>query len=132
VAKRLVGPNDSAVVLPSAPRGAGGYRQAAGVHLRDVDGDLFLVRPRQDGVFHLDPIAAALWRMLSRPTTMAVATGMLCEAFPGVGRARIARDVKKTFDALRRGGLIDYDKPVRNRHTGGADAGGSRRSRSRS
>ena len=96
--------------LTAAPRNAGGYRQTPGIHLRDVDGDLFLVRSKQDGVFHLDPIAAALWRMLERPTTKAAAAGLLCEAFPSVSRDRIARDVGKAFDALRRGGLIRHEK----------------------
>ena len=110
---RAIDPGDTAALPSEPPVAAECYRQAAGVHLRDVDGDLFLVRPKQDRVFHLDPIAAALWRMLALPTTMAAATGVLCEAFPSVDRRRVARDVRKVFEELHKGGLIQHESPAR-------------------
>ena len=81
-------------------------RQTPGVYLKRVDGDLFLIRHEQDGVFHLNPIAAALWCLLEHPATIEEAIGVVCDAFPEADPRQINRDVRKLFDRLHRAGLI--------------------------
>jgi hypothetical protein len=76
------------------------------VILRDVDGDLFLLRPDQPGVFHLNAVAACLWHLIEQPTSMAMAAAALRDVFPGADPRRIKRDVKTMFAALHNGGLI--------------------------
>lgn len=81
-------------------------RQAPGVYLKRVDGDLFLIRHEQDGVFHLNPIAAALWCLLEHPATIEEAVSVLHDAFPEADPRQIKRDVRSLFDRLHRARLI--------------------------
>ncbi len=87
---------------PRAPR----FEQTPGVILRTIDDDLFLVRPDEEAVFHLNAVAATLWQLLERPTTMATAIDVLREAFPLANARRVKRDVRTLFDTLRADGLI--------------------------
>jgi len=82
------------------------FEQTPGVLLRAVDDDLFLVKADEDGVFHLNAVAATLWRLLERPTTLATAMGVLREAFPAADARRVKRDVRNLFDTFEAGGLI--------------------------
>jgi hypothetical protein len=84
------------------------FEQTPGVILRAVDDDLFLVQPDQEVVFHLNPVAASLWRLLDRPTTMAAAIDTLSQVFPLADARRVKRDVRTLFDTLRAGGLIRF------------------------
>jgi hypothetical protein len=77
-----------------------------GVYLKRVDGDVFLVRPEQDGVFHLNRVAAALWCLLERPVTIEQAIGVLHDAFPEADPRQIKRDVRNLFDTLYSARLI--------------------------
>jgi hypothetical protein len=82
------------------------FTQAPGVTLRAVDNDVFLVKPGDAAVFHLNAVAASLWQLLERPTTIAMAIDVVRRAFPGADVRRVKRDVRKVFDALQQGGLI--------------------------
>lgn len=84
------------------------FEQTPGVILRAVDDDLFLVKPGQEAVFHLNPVAASLWRLLDRPTTMAAASETLSRVFPLADARLVKRDVRTLFDTLRAGGLIRF------------------------
>jgi hypothetical protein len=77
-----------------------------GVILRTVGDDLFLVKEGEEGVFHLNAVAAGLWRLLEKPTTLATATDVLRAAFPNADARRVKRDVRNLFDTLQAGGLI--------------------------
>jgi len=77
-----------------------------GVHLRAVGEDLFLVMEGAEGAFHLNAVAASLWRLLEKPTTLSTATDVLRAAFPDADARRVKRDVRKLFDTLQAGGLI--------------------------
>jgi hypothetical protein len=96
------------VEVPSERIKAGARRfdQMPGVILRTVDDDMFLVKDGQDGVFHLNAVAASLWKLLERPTTLATAIDVLRAAFPEADARRIKRDVRNLFDTLQAGGLI--------------------------
>lgn len=82
------------------------FDQMPGVILRTVDDDVFLVKEGEAGVFHLNPVAASLWRLLEQPTTLATATDVLRAAFPEADARRVKRDVRNLFDTLQAGGLI--------------------------
>lgn len=84
------------------------FEQTPGVILRAIDDDLFLVKPDEEVVFHLNPVAASLWRLLERPTTMATAIDVLREAFPLADARRVKRDVRTLFDTLRADRLIRF------------------------
>lgn len=82
------------------------FTQVPGVKLRAVDNDIFLVNCNDAAVFHLNAVAASLWHILERPTTLAMAIDAVRQAFPGADARRVKRDVRSVFDTLQQGGLI--------------------------
>ncbi len=92
--------------LRSGRRRGTAYARVAGVALREVDGAFFLAWADDTATYHLNPIAAGLWRLLAEPITVAEAAGVLRTAFPEADADAIARDTRRTFDALRRASLI--------------------------
>lgn len=82
------------------------FIQVPGVALRVVDNDIFLVKPDDAAVFHLNAVAASLWHMLERPTTLATAIDAVQKAFPAADARKLKRDVRNVFDALQNGRLI--------------------------
>jgi hypothetical protein len=82
------------------------FTQAPGVTLRVVDNDIFLVKAGDAAIFHLNAMAASLWRMLEQPTTMATAINAVRQAFPAVDPRRVKRDVREVFGTLQDGALI--------------------------
>lgn len=86
------------------------YRQRPDVSLCSVDNDIFLVKPGEDAVFHLNVVAASLWRLLEQPTTRTAAIAAVGQAFPAADARRIRRDVGVMFNALEKGRLIQPAK----------------------
>jgi hypothetical protein len=82
------------------------FTQMAGVALRAIDNDIFLVKSGDAAVFHLNAMAASLWHMLERPTSLASAIDAVQKAFPAADGGKVQRDVRNVFDALRKAGLI--------------------------
>jgi len=82
------------------------YRQNPTVSATEVDADLFLVEPVTEEVFHLDPVAAGVWRLLAVPQDEAELVAVLAEAFPEVARDRLAADVARALATLGGGGLL--------------------------
>ena len=82
------------------------FTQVPGIALRAVDNDIFLVNSDDAAVFHLNAVAASLWHILERPTTLATAIDAVRQAFPGADARKVKRDVRNVFDALQKGGLI--------------------------
>lgn len=100
------------------------FEQAPGVILRELEGDLFLKRPGEDGVFHLNAVAAILWQLLQHSVAIATAVAILRDAFPQADPLRIKHDVKDVFNALEAGGLIQApDRGVGPGELKGATAG---------
>lgn len=100
--------NEVAMPLPLRRSRADGplLVQSPDVSLRAIDGDLFLIPASENGVFHLNPTAAGLWRLLEQPISMRSAVDVLRAAFPEADPRRIKRDVRVVFDTFRSGGLI--------------------------
>ena len=88
-----------------APRGR--CRRVPSVVARSAAGDRFLVDPRTDRIFHLNPVAAGVWDILAEPTVADEAARLLAEAFPEADRDAIRRDVQKLFASLLANGLIE-------------------------
>jgi hypothetical protein len=82
------------------------FTQMAGVALRAIDNDIFLVKFGDAAVFHLNAMAASLWHMLERPTSLASAIDAVQKAFPAADGGKVQRDVRNVFDALCKAGLI--------------------------
>ena len=85
------------------------YRRAAGVSATAVDQDLYLVHPASQEIYHLDAMAAALWRLLAEAQTEAALTAAFAAAFPAVETARIEADLAQALAGLVGPGLIIRD-----------------------
>jgi len=90
---------------PSRPH-AIHFAQTPGVTLRAVGSDIFLMKPGEAPVFHLNAVAASLWRLLERPTTLAAAIDAVRLAFPQAHAGQVKRDVRVVFATLQDEGLI--------------------------
>ena len=58
------------------------FVQTGGVTLRAVGEDIFLVKPSDAAIFHLNAVAANLWRLLEQPTTLETAINAVRQASP--------------------------------------------------
>ena len=83
-----------------------GLRRAEGVVESEMEGDLFLVRPDDGEIFHLDRMAAGVWTLLAEPMSRAEVLAIFREAFPEVGPERIAADLDAALDEMLRDRLI--------------------------
>lgn len=88
------------------------YRRHSGVSETAVEDDLFLVMPDTQGIFHLNAVGAALWRLLSAPHSRSEAATILASAFPDVAPVQLSADVDRFFEHLSWGGLIVSDSPA--------------------
>jgi hypothetical protein len=82
------------------------YRQAEGVHMRDVDGAAFVVTP-DETVIQLDPLASAIFGALAEPTMLGEIIEALEEAYPDARPAQIAADIARLVGALEAKGLVE-------------------------
>ena len=82
------------------------YRRVAGVSETAVDADLYLVAPGSPDIFHLDPLAAGLWRLLQEPATETALAAVMVEAFPRADPAQVAADVAHSLALLCSQGLV--------------------------
>jgi hypothetical protein len=100
------------------------FRQHAAVALHDLDGELFLVDPRDQSIYHLNLVGAGLWRLLREPSTAAEAIDVLRAAFPSVDSRRIEHDVTTLLgDLLANDLIVAHDvasscQPMRSRLAG--------------
>ena len=82
------------------------YRRNPKVTETAIDGDAFLVNPDSQGIYHLNAVGAALWRLLAEPTSVEHAASLLHEAFPEVSRKVIERDIAALMGTLSARGLV--------------------------
>lgn len=73
-----------------------------GIDATEVDEDVFLVEPDSEEVFHLNPVAAGLWRLLAEPMTVAELQAAVREAFPDRPRAAVDAEVAAAVAELLR------------------------------
>lgn len=77
-----------------------------GIVLREVDDAVFLVGPRNDGVFHLNATGAAVWRLLAEPVSVTEAAQILADAFPDVAVEQLRKDVEILIGDLEARGFL--------------------------
>jgi len=96
------------VAVGALPRDAKGplFRRSPSVTETAIDHEMFLVNPDSQGIYHLNAVGAALWRLLSKPIGIEDAVDLLHEAFPEVSRTVIERDVSALMKDLTAKGLI--------------------------
>lgn len=88
------------------PVGTLRFRQSEGVVLREVDGAVFLADESGRGIFALDPLGGAIWRLMEEPGSAAEIAALVADAYPGIAPGRIAVDVDRLIEALLARGLV--------------------------
>jgi hypothetical protein len=71
-----------------------------------VEGDIFLVVPETEGIFHLNAVGTALWRLLAEPRARDELIALLSAAFPDAPPSAISTDVDAFLLRLKEGGLL--------------------------
>lgn len=101
-------------VLPPLPQGPSGtapsgplpipveqsFRRVPGTTVRKVGKAAFLWRPGDAILWHLNPVARAIWTLLARPASAETLAGLLAEAFPDQDPARLLEDVAQLLARL--------------------------------
>ena len=75
-----------------------------GAQFREVGDEIFLVHPDGEQIYNLNPMAAALWRLLDNSATGSM-TGremadVVIAAFPIMAMARVEGDIKAVLTEL--------------------------------
>jgi hypothetical protein len=83
------------------------FRARPDVGIRRVDQALFLTSAAEDAIFELNPLGAAVWRMLTEPSSVSRATSMLADAFPEIPPITIEADVASLFADFSAQGLVE-------------------------
>jgi len=71
-----------------------------------VDDELFVVLPGGEEIFHLNAMAAALWRALAEPASNGELTELFQAAFPELKAQQLAADLRETLRRLHDDGLL--------------------------
>lgn len=82
----------------------------AGVQFREVGEEIFLVHPDGEQIHNLNPMAAALWRLMEQPTTARDMADVVQAAFPIMAPAKVKDDVTRVVTALLAGGFAEVKK----------------------
>jgi hypothetical protein len=85
------------------------YRRIDGAHETVVDDEIFVILPGGGDMFHLDAMAAALWRALAEPAGRAELIALFEAAFPDTSPAIIETDIDTALARMIDGGLVDTD-----------------------
>jgi len=64
---------------------------------REVGDEIFLVHPDGEQIHNLNPMAAALWRLLEEPITGREMAAVVQAAFPIMAMAKIEDDIKRVL-----------------------------------
>lgn len=80
--------------------------QRADVVVRRMGAGAFLWTPRATTIWHLNPVAHAVWTLLELPGSAADLAETLAEVFPEVGRDRLTRDVAALLGDLLAEGFV--------------------------
>lgn len=82
------------------------YHRVAVTTETAVEDELFLVAPHSTDIFHLDPLAAAIWRALAEPMRHEELAELFRAAFPDVPATMLQADVDAALKRLSDGGLL--------------------------
>nr|WP_275116142.1 PqqD family protein [Aliiroseovarius subalbicans] len=82
------------------------YIQAANVTETPAGDDSFLADGTGLAIFRLNPVSAAIWRLLEEPTDLTEVASILAAAFPDVAADQIAMDSEQLMRGLAEACLI--------------------------
>lgn len=85
---------------------SGARRAGPAVIERCVGDELFLVNAHTDSIYHLNSLAAALWRLTNLGLAEDEMITLIQAAFPGVPAARATGDVRALLKSLEAKGLL--------------------------
>ncbi|MFC1673445.1 PqqD family protein [Pseudomonadota bacterium] len=77
---------------------------------REVGDEIFLVHPDGEQMQNLNPMAAALWRLLEEPMTGRDMAEVVLAAFPIMSPAKIQVDIETVINGLLAGGYAQIKK----------------------
>ncbi len=69
-------------------------QKSEGIEVRSVDDEVLVIDEVIGGIFNLNPVGAAVWKLLEYPTTAEQIVETLVAAFPQVSQQRIIEDVQ--------------------------------------
>ncbi|HEY9079601.1 PqqD family peptide modification chaperone [Magnetovibrio sp.] len=72
----------------------------AETQFREVGDEIYLVHPDGEQIYNLNPMAAALWRLISEPMTMADMAEIVHAAFPILSENKVNADVQAVMTEL--------------------------------
>lgn len=81
------------------------YRRIGPACETAIDGELFLVLNNQD-IVHLDPLAAALWRLLDEPMAEEAILRVFAAAFPATPSQQLSGDLATAIRLLEAAGAL--------------------------
>ena len=82
------------------------YTRSPGITEREVDDVIFLVNPDNEALYHLNPVGAALWRLLEDDTSGQEAAELICQAFPDADPTTVKTDIVKLITEFKDHQLI--------------------------
>lgn len=82
------------------------WQRAANTTIRRSAGAAFVWRLGEDSMWHLNPVAEAIWRLLDIPGSANDLADALAETFADVARARLLDDTRSLLGAMQDAGLI--------------------------
>lgn len=74
--------------------------RADNVSVSDMEGDLFLVHPETGEIWHLDPMAAAIWNAAGEPVSRTDLLDLFVTAFPDQAEEKLRQDLSSSLEPL--------------------------------
>lgn len=86
------------------------YLQNSNIDERSIDDTVFLVDPKTDKIFYLNPISTGIWQLLRKPTSVFDATTIVQQAFPEISPKKIAKEVSRFINQMSKRNLVLNDE----------------------
>lgn len=83
------------------------YRRNRAASETEIEGEMFLVEPESQEVYHLDQTGSALWRLLDAPQGFDDILSVFRDAFPDIAPDALGHDLRRTLDRLVEKGLVE-------------------------
>ena len=84
------------------------YRRNDAASETEIDGEIFLVEPDSEEIYHLDRTGSALWRLLAESREFEEILAVFGDAFPEVAEDQLERDLRRALQALTERGLVRF------------------------
>ena len=84
------------------------YRRNDAASETEIDGEIFLVEPDSEEIYHLDSTGSALWRLLAEPQEFEEILAVFSDAFPEVAADQLEHDLRRALTALTGRELVRF------------------------